>query len=105
MTLKAEWMTLHFWTDLCIAIGMESRNLPFFSSQPFFQVLCKRDYAAEAEVQSWIESVLGQKFPEGKAYEDALKDGVILCRQEKQQLCIISGIQLEVGRFLKIRNC
>ena len=54
----------------------ESRNLPFF-----FQVLCKRDYAAEAEVQSWIESVLGQKFPEGKTYEDVLKDGVILCRQ------------------------
>ena len=45
-----------------------------------FQVLCKRDYAAEAEVQSWIESVLGMKFPEGKAYEDALKDGIILCR-------------------------
>ena len=47
-----------------------------------FQVLCKRDSAAEAEVQQWIESVLGEKFPEGKAYEDALKDGVILCRKQ-----------------------
>merc|ERR1712038_66770 len=55
------------------------RLLPDLPGMPR-PVLCKRDSAAEAEVQSWIESVLGEKFPEGKAYEDALKDGVILCR-------------------------
>merc|ERR1711884_212616 len=65
-------------------------------------VLCKRDYAAEAEVQSWIESVLGQKFPEGKAYEDALKDGVILCRlMNALQPGIVSKI-VELGPNFKM---
>ena len=43
------------------------------------QVLCKRDAAQEAEIQRWIESVLGEKFPAGKTFEDSLKDGIILC--------------------------
>ena len=34
----------------------------------------------EAEIQKWIEAVLNEPFPEGKPYEDALKDGVILCK-------------------------
>ena len=63
------------------------------------QVLCKRDYAAEAEVQSWIETVLGKKFPEGKAYEDALKDGVILCRFV--QLCSTGDIDLLSSRVVE----
>lgn len=43
-------------------------------------MLCKRDSGQETEVQSWIEAVLGEKFPAGKPYEDVLKDGVVLCR-------------------------
>ena len=34
----------------------------------------------EYEVQKWIEAVLNEPFPEGKPYEDVLKDGVILCK-------------------------
>ena len=44
------------------------------------QVLCKRDAAQEQEIQAWIEAVLGAKFPPGKAFEDSLKDGIILCK-------------------------
>ena len=34
----------------------------------------------ELEIQKWIEAVLNEPFPQGKLYEDALKDGVILCK-------------------------
>lgn len=34
----------------------------------------------EIEVQKWIEAVLNEPFPHGKPYEEALKDGVILCK-------------------------
>ena len=44
------------------------------------QVLCKRNEMQEYEVQKWIEAVLNEPFPEGKPYEDVLKDGVILCK-------------------------
>jgi len=43
-------------------------------------VLCKRNEMQEYEVQKWIEAVLNEPFPEGKPYEDVLKDGVILCK-------------------------
>ena len=47
----------------------------------FSQVLCKRNSMQESEVQKWIEAVLNEPFPDdGKAYEDVLKDGVILCK-------------------------
>lgn len=39
----------------------------------------KRDTAQDAEAQHWIEQILGEKFPSG-SYEDALKDGIILCK-------------------------
>lgn len=34
----------------------------------------------EIEVQKWIEAVLNEPFPPALPYEDALKDGVILCK-------------------------
>lgn len=40
----------------------------------------KRNPEQEAEAQDWIETVLGSKFPPGESYEDALKDGIILCK-------------------------
>ena len=40
----------------------------------------KRDGKLDGEAQEWIEAVLGEKFPAGVAYEDALKDGIILCK-------------------------
>jgi hypothetical protein len=40
----------------------------------------KRDSTLDSEAQSWIEAVIGEKFPSGVSYEDALKDGVLLCK-------------------------
>ena len=34
----------------------------------------------EAEVQKWIEAVLGEKVFNGVPYEEVLKDGIILCK-------------------------
>ncbi|CAF0870577.1 unnamed protein product [Didymodactylos carnosus] len=39
----------------------------------------KRSTDLDKEAQEWIEAVIGEKFPKG-AYEDALKDGIILCK-------------------------
>ena len=39
----------------------------------------KRDPKLDKEAQEWIEAILGEKFPDGP-YEDALKDGIILCK-------------------------
>ncbi len=39
----------------------------------------KRDSNLDNEAQAWIESVIGEKFP-NVPYEDALRDGVILCK-------------------------
>ena len=41
---------------------------------------CKRDLGQEAEVQRWIEAILGEKVFNGNPYEDVLKDGVVLCK-------------------------
>ena len=40
----------------------------------------KRDTSLDAEAQQWIEAVTGEKFPSGVSYEDAIKDGIILCK-------------------------
>ena len=40
----------------------------------------KRDGNLDSEAQQWIESVLEEKFPDGVAYDDAIKDGIILCK-------------------------
>ena len=40
----------------------------------------KRDPELDAEAQSWIEAVIDEPFPNDVLYEDALKDGVILCK-------------------------
>lgn len=44
------------------------------------QIAGKRDPVKDKEAQEWIEEFLGFKFPAGKAYEDVLKDGVVLCK-------------------------
>ncbi len=46
----------------------------------YIQIAAKRDPALDQEVQAWIESIIGEKFPD-VPYEDALKNGVILCKQ------------------------
>ena len=39
----------------------------------------KRDNELDQQAQQWIETVTGEKFPSG-SYEDALKDGILLCK-------------------------
>ncbi|UJR32375.1 hypothetical protein I4U23_019837 [Adineta vaga] len=39
----------------------------------------KRDPELDKEAQRWIETVIGEKFPKD-SYEDALTDGIILCK-------------------------
>ena len=39
----------------------------------------KRNPELDREAQQWIEAVIGEKFPSG-SYEDAIKDGIILCK-------------------------
>ncbi|UJR10606.1 hypothetical protein I4U23_014803 [Adineta vaga] len=43
------------------------------------KIAAKRDPNLDREAQEWVEAVIGEKFPSG-SYEDALKDGVILCK-------------------------
>ncbi|XP_055624875.1 muscle-specific protein 20 [Toxorhynchites rutilus septentrionalis] len=40
----------------------------------------KRDLEKDKEAQRWIEEVMEEKFPAGVLYEDALRDGYILCK-------------------------
>ncbi|TGZ72293.1 hypothetical protein CRM22_002179 [Opisthorchis felineus] len=40
----------------------------------------KRDRQQESEVLDWIEAILGTKLDRSKAYEEILKDGVVLCK-------------------------
>lgn len=44
------------------------------------QIAGKRDLEKDKEAQYWMEEVLGEKFPAGVLYEDALRDGLILCK-------------------------
>ncbi|CAF1180453.1 unnamed protein product [Rotaria sordida] len=43
------------------------------------KIAAKRDPNLDRGVQEWVEAIIGEKFPSGP-YEDALKDGVILCK-------------------------
>lgn len=40
----------------------------------------KRSPNVEASLLNWIYEVVGEPVPEGVPYEDALKDGVVLCK-------------------------
>lgn len=42
------------------------------------QIASKRDAGQERQAQEWIETVIGEKFQ--APYEDALRDGQILCK-------------------------
>ena len=39
----------------------------------------KRDTELENQAKDWMQAVTGEPFPSG-SYEDALKDGVYLCK-------------------------
>ncbi|GLV43639.1 Muscle protein 20 [Carabus blaptoides fortunei] len=72
---------------------------------PIFLVAGKRDLEQEAEAQHWIESVTGEKFPAGVSYEDALHDGILLCKlMNKLQPGIISKINTSGGDYKMMDN-
>ena len=54
-------------------------KLHLFSISSLLQKAAKRDPGLEKEAQTWMQAVVGEPFPAG-SYEDALKDGVYLCK-------------------------
>jgi len=65
----------------------------------------KRDPAQEQEAQEWIESILGEKFPKGQAYEDVLHDGQVLCKVlNKLKPGSIPKINESGGQFKMMEN-
>jgi len=62
----------------------------------------KRDAQQEAEAKEWIESVLGEKL---NGYEDALKDGQVLCRVvNKLKPGSVPKINSTGGQFKMMEN-
>ncbi|XP_011498067.1 PREDICTED: muscle-specific protein 20-like isoform X2 [Ceratosolen solmsi marchali] len=73
--------------------------------RPLWQVAGKREPEQETEAQQWIEHVIGYKFPPGVNYEDALRDGVILCMlMNKLQPGIIPKINTSGGDYKMMDN-
>jgi len=69
------------------------------------QIAGKRQPEKDKEAQEWIEVVLGAKFPPGETYEDALKDGHILCKlMNKLQPGVIAKINTSGGQFKMMEN-
>ncbi|XP_046477386.1 muscle-specific protein 20 isoform X1 [Neodiprion pinetum] len=65
----------------------------------------KREADQEAEAQQWIERVVGERFPAGISYEDALRDGVLLCRlMNKLQPGLITKINASGGDYKFMDN-
>ncbi|PNF35287.1 Muscle-specific protein 20 [Cryptotermes secundus] len=65
----------------------------------------KRDLEQEKEAQAWIETVLGEKFPPGEAFEDVLRDGQVLCKlMNKISPGSISKINTSGGQFKMMEN-
>ncbi|XP_055699582.1 muscle-specific protein 20-like [Phlebotomus papatasi] len=73
--------------------------------RPLWQVAGKREPSQEAEAQHWIETVLGERFPQGVLYEDVLRDGVILCRlMNRLSPGIIQRINTSGGDYKMMDN-
>lgn len=70
-----------------------------------FQVAGKRDPEQEREAQAWIEQVIGERFPPGVRYEDALRDGIILCKlMNRLSPGIIPKINVSGGDYKMMDN-
>lgn len=76
-----------------------------FVSLLFVQIAGKRDLEKDKEAQYWIEEVLGEKFPAGVLYEDALRDGLILCKLiNKLEPGAVAKINTSGGQFKMMEN-
>jgi len=73
--------------------------------RPLWQVAGKREAEQEFEAQQWIETVIGEKFPAGVSYEDAMRDGVIFCKlMNRLQPGLISKINYSGGDYKMMDN-
>ena len=69
-----------------------------------FWIFKGRSKEQEQEVLNWIEAVLGEKLPAG-AYEDVLRDGIVLCRLiNKIVPGSVNKIQTSGGSFKLMEN-
>jgi len=74
------------------------------SAQVASKIAGKRDPQAEQEVVEWIQAVTGERFPNGP-YEDALRDGQILCKlANKLMPGSITKINTQGGQFKLMEN-
>lgn len=72
--------------------------------RPIWQLAGKRDAEQEAQAQQWIESVIGERFPQ-VPYEHALRDGIILCKlMNRLSPGIIQKINLTGGDYKMMDN-
>lgn len=68
------------------------------------QVAGKREPEQEFQAQQWIETVIGERFPP-VAYEEALRDGIILCKlMNRLAPGIISKINTTGGDYKMMDN-
>ncbi|KAI5702737.1 muscle-specific protein 20 [Diaphorina citri] len=69
------------------------------------KIAAKRNPEQDKEAQAWIETVTGQKFPAGVLYEDAIKDGQILCHLiNKLKPGSVAKINSSGGQFKFMEN-
>lgn len=69
------------------------------------QVAGKREPQQEAEAQQWIETVTGERFPPNLRYEDALRDGIILCKlMNRLRPGLINKINVSGGDYKMMDN-
>lgn len=68
------------------------------------QVAGKREPEQELQAQQWIESIIGERFP-NVPYEYALRDGIILCKlMNRLAPGIISRINTTGGDYKLMDN-
>ena len=59
----------------------------------------------DKEAQTWIEAILGEKFPAGQEYEEHLKDGQVFCKlMNILQPNAIPKINSSGGQFKMMEN-
>lgn len=68
------------------------------------QVAGKRQPEEEAEAKNWVETVIGERFP-AVPFEDALRDGIILCKlMNKLAPGIITKVNVSGGDYKMMDN-
>ena len=69
------------------------------------KIALKRNPEMDKVAQEWIETIIGEKFPAGVAYEDHIKDGIILCKLiNKLAPGSVAKINESGGQFKMMEN-